>query len=537
MPFESFSVPATSDYFNQLVWDYLNQHADASLYSCFPNESCFTSIIQTISNYPYHRTLLSQILSQQAQRVKNTSDATRQNIQHLKENNTFTITTGHQLCLFTGPLYVIYKIASTIQLAKHLQQQYPQYRFIPLFWMATEDHDIYEINHFYYKEHCFQWPIQTDRSPVFSLTTKGLEQLFNELKASHLFFSNDLELFEKAYLQHTAYTDATRYLLNELFGKEGLVILDPNEKEWKEQFIPIFHADIFQHAIFKYTSETIHLLLRQNYPVQVNPPLINTFYIYNNKRYLLQKQEPHYVLKHHPAASFSPSDLEKLLLTHPENFSANVLLRPLYQQKILPNIAYIGGSAELAYWLQLKNTFDHLSIVYPIIIQRPIVFIQTARILQKLKKLNLSTMDFFHTKKNTLIQNILKQRHLYIHLENEAQKIKELFSELLQITEKTDKSLLPFVDAQLTKTQNFIHRLEQKLNRTIKQKNEHLVKRAETIYEHFFPNHILQDRIWNVVYASHIMGCSSIHEFVHNLLPHCMPPLQKPFTFTILNTP
>ncbi|GIV27845.1 MAG: putative cysteine ligase BshC [Bacteroidia bacterium] len=533
MSLTSHRIPASPVFFDKIVWDFLNQQLPSSLSNFLPTKEHIQKIITSFQQINFNRPQLLKILNGQAQSVSNTTPETFQNIQKLADNYTFTITTGHQLCLFTGPLYVIYKISATIQLSQWLQNQFPEYNFVPVFWMASEDHDINEINHFYYNDHLFQWNQSTNGSPVFSITTEGLEDVFNSMKISQLFSPEDLELFQQAYLQHSNYIDATRFLLNELFGKYGLIILNPNEKAFKEKFKDIFYQEIFEKKTYHSILSTLDLFDKHNFHIQVNPRTINTFLNYNNKRSLIIENNETFKLKDLDI-TFSKNELEKLLVTQPELFSPNVLLRPLFQQTILPNLAYIGGSAEIAYWLELTSTFDSFSVHYPLLIQRPIIFISPPRISSKIEKLQIQLSDIFHYNKSTLIKNILDKLNLSINFKAEKQQVNSIYDNLLKQTENIDKSLIPFVNAEHTKALKAIDTLEQKLNKSIKQKNNIIVNHIEDIYSNFFPDGIMQDRKWNVAYASNTLNINTIKNFIDNIIPFSTPQINSDFNFTII---
>ena len=150
--FEKQQFPfATGNVLNTLVKDYLEDHQETKhFYKFSPNE---VGLKECENEYASHfskeqRTLLVKNLIQQAQSVANTSEVTTRNISLLANSNTYTVTTGHQLCLFTGPLYFIYKILSTINLAEVLKSKFPESNYVPVYWMATEDHDIAEVQSF-----------------------------------------------------------------------------------------------------------------------------------------------------------------------------------------------------------------------------------------------------------------------------------------------------------------------------------------------------------------------------------------------------
>lgn len=537
MSLQSLLVPASQKYFEKIIWDFIQQTLPPSLLSDYFDVKKIELHLHKFNTERAFRALLAHTLLKQAQSTSNTSPATFQNIQLLNNSNTFTITTGHQLNLFTGPLFFIYKISSVIQWCNYLKKHYPAFNFVPVFWMASEDHDVDEINHFYFKEHRFQWNRASDGTPVFALSTKELDTLWHEMKTTQFFSEQDLQLFYNAYIQHNTYINATRFLLNELFGKYGLVILDPNEKVFKEAFKEIFYSDIFENNFYHQVLHTVETFKTHHYHIQVNPRPVNTFLFSDNKRYLIQQDKHRYYLKD-TEITFSKEALQEMLQHTPEKFSPNVLLRPLLQQKILPNIAYIGGNAEIAYWLQLKQAFDHYSISFPFLIQRPVLFIAPRPTLQKISKLQLPIQHIFEYDLNKTIQEYLNQQQLSIQLSEEKNKLLFVFDQFHQITDTIDKSLVAFVNAEKTKTMKFVETLEQKLNKTIKQKNDTIVRQIESIYATFFPNTIMQDRVWNLFYVYKLLNYSSYIEFIEAIQAFCLPDFttaSSSFQFILLN--
>src|SRR5690554_6753592 len=231
-----FSIPySQTGYFSKLMIDYLNQDNRLQpLYHRFPSlENFKLQIEEKQQAFPlHHREVLVRQLTKQYQNTT-TSETTLHNIQQLANTNTFTVVTGHQLNLFTGPLYFLYKIISTINLCKELKAAYPEYHFVPVYWMATEDHDFEEINFFNFNRIKFQWNKEAS-GPVGRLNTDSLQTIYEKFK-QHLPLGNNAkelaDLFEKAYLKHDNLADATRYLANELFGSYGLVIVDGEDRK------------------------------------------------------------------------------------------------------------------------------------------------------------------------------------------------------------------------------------------------------------------------------------------------------------------
>lgn len=331
----------------------------------FPNLKSFGEIISE-RTFSGNRTELVSVLKGQYQNITS-SDLLNQNIELLKNENTFTITTGHQLNIFTGPLYFIFKIVSAINLAKDLKIAFPNKNFVPVYWMATEDHDFEEINHTYLSGKKIEWKNNV-AGATGRLATKTIIQALNDYKGVLGISKNAqklLDIVSKAYADDKTLAEATRYLANELFGEYGLIIIDADDKILKSQFIDIIEQDIIQQNSFKNIEECSKKLAKIDIEAQVNPREINFFYLTDDLRERIVFEYGKYQVLN-TEITFNEAELKKEIKENPERFSPNVVIRPLYQEVILPNLAYIGGGGELAYWLQLKSNFDFYKINFPL---------------------------------------------------------------------------------------------------------------------------------------------------------------------------
>ncbi len=286
--------------------------------------------------------------------------AVLQNITLLQSPNTFTITTGHQLNIFAGPLYFIYKIVTAIKLSRQLKEAFLDKNFVPVYWMASEDHDFAEINYTNIGGKKVHWWYEASGA-TGRINPETMRQALNQYKGAlgiekH---ANELaEIVETAYTKFDKLADATRYLVNALFGQYGLVVIDADDHEFKQQFAPIIEQDIIEQSSFKNISATNEQLQKLGVHIQVNPREINFFYLQDHLRERIVFEKDKYKVLN-TETGFSEEELKQEISRHPERFSPNVVMRPLYQECILPNIAYIGGGAEVVYWLELKSTFDY----------------------------------------------------------------------------------------------------------------------------------------------------------------------------------
>jgi len=489
-------------YFSSLISDYLDENKKLKpFYNRFPKIEEFRAQIEEKSNtYPQtSRKILNQVLQEQYQGVK-ASKSTLSNISALSQSVTFTVVTGHQLNIFTGPLYFLYKIISTINLAKALKKAHPRNTFVPVYWMATEDHDFDEINYFNLHNKKFQWN-RDSSGAVGRLSTQGLEAVFDTF-SKEVGYNTKAEtlknLFKKAYLEHNSLSEATRYLANSLFGEYGLVIVDGDDVKLKKLFIPYIKNDLLENQSFTKVNETIAALesVSPSYNIQVNPREINHFYLKDGLRErLLEKEDLFYV--NNTDIKFTKDEILMELDTHPERFSPNVVTRPIYQEVVLPNLCYIGGGGELAYWLELKSSFEAMKVAFPILLLRNSALLISEKENKKIKKLDLIPADLF-LKQNSLINKRIRAiSNIDIDFSSQKEHLKKQFEALYQLAEETDKSFLGAVKAQEVKQLNGLNHLEKRLLKAQKRKLKDQVIRLTAIQNQLFPNQSLQERTLN----------------------------------------
>jgi bacillithiol biosynthesis cysteine-adding enzyme BshC len=504
--------------FSDLFTDYINHSEKVKpFFQSHIFQTDFESYLKNTSFENIDRTILVDALKDQSLLVRNTSELSLKNINELLKQTTYTVTTGHQLCLFTGPLYFIYKIASTINLATTLKSKFPDKNFVPVYWMASEDHDFEEINHVNVFNKKVIWN-SSQAGSVGDFNTEALAEVITELKT--ILGESDnakllIALFETAYLKHTTLSDATRYLVNELFGEYGIVILDGNDKALKALFKEEFKADIFENKSVALVNQSI-TELSKHYSAQVNPRDINVFYKADGVRERIERIAPERYTVVNTDLSFSKAELEIMIDTTPEKLSPNVVLRPLYQQKILPNIAYIGGPGELAYWLEFKTLFESYKINFPILMPRNFAMIIDKGTKQKVQKFDLSIQDLFG-EGEVLVKQFIKTQHEDVNLNVIKSQFETIYASLTDTVGSIDKSLIASTEAEKQKTLNGIHTIEQKINRAFKQKSETDVNQLWALKGKLFPNNIPQERYDNMSMYYAKYGRSFITEMIAEL--------------------
>ena len=514
-------------YFSKTICDYLNQSEGIQPFAgAFPTIENFkkqVNLKRTSFSAESRSTLVSSLRNQYSN-IK-TSKAASANIDALLSEKTFTITTGHQLNLFTGPLYFLYKIISVINLAEELKKESPENNFVPVYWMASEDHDFEEIQYFNFKGKKVSWNRDASGG-VGRMSTKGLELVYEEF--SKLLDSSERAkelkvLFKKSYLEHDNLTDATRFMANELFKDYGLVIVDGDDADLKGSFLPYIKQELFEQVACNKVEETINKF-GQHYKIQVNPREINLFYLVNGLRERIVLEDSIYKVNN-TGIDFNLDELEYELKLHPERFSPNVIMRPLYQEVILPNLCYVGGGGELAYWFELKTYFETVKIPFPILLLRNSAVLISEKQSKKLKNLNITTSELFLNQQELVNKKITEHSDVIVDFSDQRQQIDNHFKELETIAAKTDKSFIGAVNAQKQKQLNGLDNLEKRLLKAERRKYKDLTERIKELQDEIFPKQSLQERITN--FSEHYL------EYGQDLIPElkkALKPLDLEFT-------
>lgn len=521
MPLKNSVAYQETGYFTKIISDYLNRSSLlAPFYGNFPALEQFkVQIEKKEMNYSEE---IRGIMATRAEKQNSAilqSETTKENIGLLSKATTFTVVTGHQLNLNTGPLYFLYKIISTINLCRQLKGAFSLYNFVPVFWMASEDHDFDEVNFFNYHDKKIDWNTIAS-GPVGRLGTRTLEKVFieysgllgNSSNASYL-----RDLFQNSYLKHINLASATRFLVNELFGEYGLVILDGDDVSLKQVFIPYMRDDLLHQSCYSEVSRSIEAL-QKNYRIQVNPREINLFYIKDGLRERIIYEDGIYRINN-THKQFTLAEIETELKEHPDRFSPNVMMRPLYQEVVLPNLCYIGGGGELAYWFQLKGFFDHQKVPFPVLLLRNSVLIISKKQAGKLERLGITNEALFTQKEKLIKEMIARKSEIVIDLDNQKNRVMEMFAELEALSDQTDPSFSGAVLAEKKRQLNGIDKLEKRLLKAQKRKMGDLVQRLDLLKEALFPKGALQERTDNFSVFYEQYGSEFIQGLIETLDP------------------
>ncbi len=486
-------------YFSKLVNDYSDRSPElAPFYNYTPDAAGIANAISERNAFPVDRERLVSALTRQYEGVTAPAEVL-ENIQLLLEETTYTITTAHQPNLMTGYLYFVYKILHAIKLAEYLNAQYRGKHFVPVYYMGSEDNDIEELGVFRFRGEKHVWGGNGQSGAVGRMDTAGLKSLLENVFRLFGPPGGDCDELQKilttAYLRHKTIGKATQYLVNELFGRYGLVVLDPDDAALKAAFIPVMKDELLHsNALPVITAQTERL--EAHYKAQMYPREVNLFYLDSQVRERIERHGDKWVVLN-TNITFTKEEILAELKAHPEKFSPNVALRGLFQETILPDVVFIGGGAEVAYWLQLKTLFAHYNVFFPVVMLRQsVLWIDTvqARLRQQS---GLGIADIFKDEAALVKEYVTTHGSDDWHTSKEAAAMEHLFQTLKEKATALDPTLKSSSEAVLAKMKYQLSVLEKKMLRAEKKKLQVQLQRVTRLKSALFPNGSLQERTDN----------------------------------------
>jgi bacillithiol biosynthesis cysteine-adding enzyme BshC len=476
---------------NKLVRDYLREDAFFGDLQChLPVRSNTGDWINARANFPFERrSLLKKTLESQYQRIGLYSDAIAAQIQLIELPNTFTVCTGQQVGILLGPFYTTLKILSAISLCAELKKQHPDKNFIPLFWMASEDHDIEEIRAVYFGGNRYAW--NTDQTgPAGRLKPSGISELVEAIpELKH--HADGLDLLKKAYALPTL-ADATQYLCSELFGSMGLLALDPDEPELKASFASIALNDIVEQNSFRESRKAI-AHLEQRYKIQLNGRPVNFFYQTDTSRERIEPSEIGFSTEH-GTFHWSQAELQQELHQNPTAFSPNAMMRPLYQEFILPNLAYFGGAAELSYWLELKPVFDFYNVPFPAVLLRNSAFVLDAVNLHRCRNAGFAPLDLIRPLLELEKELVLRENPNELDLSEERAFLEKIKQTLLAKASYLGSGMPQAAEAFSARMLKEVDALQGKMLREARRNESDGLRQLRLAREVVFPGGSFQER-------------------------------------------
>ena len=488
----------STGYFSRIVSDYIAQSPNLQpFYQHSPDLAGIKKAIAARKTFDTPRKLLVAVLKDQYKGLNNTDKVVAQ-IDLLEKENTFTVTTAHQPNIFTGPLYFIYKIVHAIKLAHELNALIPDAQFIPVYYMGSEDADLDELGYVHVGGEKLVWATKQTGAVGRMKVDKALIKLIQSIHGQTGVWPHGdalTSLFASCYSEGKSIQQATLELVHHLFGDEGLVVLIPDNKILKSAFQPIVARELLEGFSHKMVAGTIGELSK-NYKVQAGGRDINLFYLKDDRRERIEKEGEVYVVKS-LVLQFSRDEILQESIDHPDRFSANVILRGAFQETVLPNIAFIGGGGELAYWLELKQVFEAAQIPYPVLLLRNSFLLVKKEQAIRWEQMGFSEAELFKDAFSLTNQLVKKESTNQLSLAEELALTHSLYAQLEKKSTAVDSSLALHVVALEKKAVKKIVELEKKILRAEREKFSIQQGQILKIKEALFPANSLQERVDN----------------------------------------
>ncbi len=496
-------------------------------YSVKPELANFKSLIELKSKQSINRNVLAEVLKEQYESYSNTSNQLDL-IDQLKSENTFTITTAHQPSLLTGPLYYIFKIASVINLSKQLKHNYPSYNFIPCFITGGEDHDFEEINHLSLFGKDIVWEDNDwDGGSVGQASTNGIDQVvssISQILGQDSYIGKWLESKILPLLKTAKnYSEFARALTHELFGQEGILILSMDDERLKHLFIQHIKEEIFNQPSEELILNTQKELAKLGWKPQAHARNINFFYRTQKSRSRIIFDGLNFTTNDNKN-NWTKDELETEIENNPGSFSPNVVMRPIYQESILPNLAYIGGGGEIAYWLERKVQFEYFKIPFPMLIRRNSAMIVSHSLQKLLMKNDIEFKNYFQQTDDLIKYYMSSKNQDSYSLEAQEMELQKIMGAAIEKAKNVDPTLEKFAQAEVAKMKKGIEAIEKKIHKAIKKKEEIELNRIAKVQNKLFPSKGLQERKENIFQYINDYGFGLITKLVKEL-----NPLEKKF--------
>lgn len=503
------SVGGFSDLFNDYISDF--QKVQNFYELDFHSPENFKLRCEAVRQEFQNRESICNILLNQ-NRDFGCGENTFVNINRLQEENTFTVVTGQQVGIIGGPLYTLYKIFTLLKLTHQLNDNYPEMKFVPVFWLESEDHDFEEVNHINIVNNENQIkPIHYPRPPkseyhasvgdiAFDISVAAFIQEVSSTLPNSEFKENIIGLINQAYSPGVTFEKAFVQWINLLLPDSGIIFISPNDRNIKKLLSGVFQKEINEYPLTSQLVIQKSAELEKNYHAQIKPRALNLFLFHKEGRYLIEPRENDFSLKG-TRKFFSKEEILTIACETPELLSPNVVLRPICQDSILPTAAYIAGPSEIAYFAQLKQVYKNFGLTMPIIYPRASATIFEDKVARILEKYELTIENIYEgiEKTSDRVMNFVSEVKIEELFKESNQRVTDLLNEMKCGLGYIDQTLLGALENTQLKIEAAIQVLKEKTHAAQKHKHEVALKQVEKVFNNVFPNGNFQERELNII--------------------------------------
>lgn len=451
--------------------------------------------VHEISGTYQHRQVLIDLVHEQYQKIV-LPHILDKNIRLLSKQDTYCIVTAHQPLLFGGTGYFLYKALTVIALADWANKQIPEANFVPVFVLGSEDHDFEEVRNtaIYHEELIWESEAGGATGRMGLGNIPELIPRVIELLKGHPYADDIENILYKSYNGATRFGQGTFLFLHHLLGELGLIVLDPDHAIAKRTFLPIIEKELTT----QFSKSAVDIISSQmeerGLKVQAKGRALNLFYLQENSRTRIDKIVPDLFRTVDNNLSWTQAEILAEAHKFPERFSPNVILRPLYQQTLLPCCLFVGGGGELAYWMELGAVFKAADVVYPLVRRRDSVWILDHIAGQKMHKFGLSVMDLMRDQEEVIKSYVIRHSHDVPEFDAEINHIQTELNSLIKKASSIDEGLGRTCEAVATAIHKQLEGLLQKRTKMLMSKAEQDVQQMRNMFSRLFPQGGLQER-------------------------------------------